>query len=307
MRRVTFFLPWLAVAAAIAVMSTAALSLAGSSPPQEAPEIEDTAPLIAAEEPLLVPDVRRQPYVFAKGILEDAGFAWRVKGGAKGFPANLVTKQKPAAGTLLRDTGAPTIVLTLERNIDYQQRGIAKNSAPYKGTKNVRWDDPAAMEKPPDAMEKSPDAIEKPPDAMEKPPEAVEAPPDPAPAPPPSPVDPPVGSTEETARPAAFIAPGAPPEPLDEIPLPERADNLASKLAGAAQTDELVEHWLYQHEWIVTGALFGWHAGDEALVTLIAIDDDLQQRWGIGAKSAEVARNALDDVRAEIAEAAQGP
>ena len=36
---------------------------------------------VEAEKPdvLVVPDVRRQAYVFAKGILQDAGFAWRVQ------------------------------------------------------------------------------------------------------------------------------------------------------------------------------------------------------------------------------------
>lgn len=281
MRRVTFYLPWLAVATAVAILSTAALSLAGSSPPPEPPESATAQLPVPVEEPLVVPDVRGQPYVFAKGILEDAGFAWRIKGKAKGYPANVVVSQKPSPGTLLSDTGAPTLVLRLQRNTDYEQNGLPKDSSPYPGTKNVLWDD-GSDETPPSSGDP-----------------ATEAPP----------AAPPSGSEhaddgQTSDRPPAFVAPGAPPEPPDEITLVARADKLAGDLAGQEQTPELVDHWLFQHEWIVTGAKFGWYGGEEALLKLIAIDEDLQSRWGIGAKSAEVARQALDEVRAEIAEAA---
>ena len=98
--------------------------------------------------------------------------------------------------------------------------------------------------------------------------------------------------------------PGAPPEPPNEIALAARADKLANDVAGQAKTPELVGHWLFQHQWIVTGATFGWHGGEQALVKLIAIDEDLEARWGIGAKSAQVARRALDEVRTETRGAA---
>ena len=261
----TFFLPWLAVAAAITVFSTAALSLAGSSPPVAEPEDVDATEFLPVEDPLVVPDVRSQPYVFAKGILEDAGFAWRLKGGAKGFPANVVVTQKPAPGTLLVDTGAPTVVLLLERNTDYEQRGLPKNSSPYEGTKNVPWQDPTGASDPPSEG--------------------------PAPA-----AAPDSSSEEPEPRPPVFVEPGAPPEPPDEITLVVRVDKLAAKLDGAAQTEDLVSHWLFQHEWVVTGALFGWHGGEKALVKLIALDEDLEVRWGIGALSADVARDALKEV-----------
>ena len=61
---------------------------------------------------LVVPDVRGQAYVFAKGILEDAGFAWRVPG-ARGFAANTVVGQSPLPGTRVVDTGAPLVTLRL--------------------------------------------------------------------------------------------------------------------------------------------------------------------------------------------------
>jgi hypothetical protein len=57
-----------------------------------------------------------------------------------------------------------------------------------------------------------------------------------------------------------------------------------------------VNHWLYQHSWLVTGARFGWSGGAEALRILVRIDRDLQARWGIGAKSLAVARAALAQV-----------
>lgn len=285
--RLTFFLPWAAVAAALALLSTAALSLAGSSPPQTEPLPTIEEEIVLLEEPLVVPDVRRQPYVFAKGILDDAGFSWRVKGKVEAYPANTVAKQSPAPGTLVVDTGAPRIVLTLKRNKDYEQRGLPQPNSPFKGTKIVLWEDAGAVPEAP-----------------------IEAPSEPDPA---APSTPPASTSEaeteaetETAeRQPAFIVPGAPPEPVEEITLIARAERLEALLAGAARTPELEKAWLYQHEWIVTGAEFGWFSGEEALVLLIEIDEDLQARWGIGAKSAEVARESLAEVRRKTAEANQ--
>ena len=84
---------------------------------------------------LTVPQVTGQAYVFAKGILEDGGFAWHVTGSVQGFAANTVVNQTPAAGTVVLDTGAPTVTLTLGRNPAYAERGMPDNSAPYPGTR----------------------------------------------------------------------------------------------------------------------------------------------------------------------------
>jgi len=65
------------------------------------------------------PDVERQVYVFAKGILQDAGFAWQVEGSVRGYAANTVAIQQPAPGTRVRDTGAPLVVLRLVANAHY--------------------------------------------------------------------------------------------------------------------------------------------------------------------------------------------
>ena len=100
-------------------------------------------------------------------------------------------------------------------------------------------------------------------------------------------------------RPAAFHVPGAPKEPLDEIPLPARARRLETWLTrsrGPTAANE--RHWLYQHAWIVTGAGFGWWHGAEALRVLIRVDRRVESQWGIGYRSEAVARGALAAVEA---------
>ncbi|HZO63179.1 MAG TPA: PASTA domain-containing protein [Gaiellaceae bacterium] len=83
---------------------------------------------------LTVPQVTGQAYVFAKGILQDGGFAWRVTGPVQGYAVNTVVEQHPAAGTVVLDTGAPIVTLTLARNKAYAELGIPSNVAPYTGT-----------------------------------------------------------------------------------------------------------------------------------------------------------------------------
>ena len=56
---------------------------------------------------VLVPDVTGQAFVFAKGSLEDAGFAWHVTGPIHGYAVNRVVSQSPAAGTKLARTRRP--------------------------------------------------------------------------------------------------------------------------------------------------------------------------------------------------------
>jgi hypothetical protein len=83
---------------------------------------------------LLVPDVRAKAYVFAKGMLEDGGFAWRVEGSVRGYAANSVAAQSPAPGTKVFDTGAPTVTLRLSRAKGYEQLGEPETASPYPGT-----------------------------------------------------------------------------------------------------------------------------------------------------------------------------
>ena len=66
-------------------------------------------------------------------------------------------------------------------------------------------------------------------------------------------------------------------------------------------TDANVKHWLFQHEWIVQGAKFGWWHGADALQQLIKDDRRAEALWGIGAKSERVARAALAEVEARKA------
>ena len=117
------------------LLTSAAVTFAAG----EAPSQQPTTPPAAAAAPaapttLVVPDVRGQVYVFAKGILEDGGFAWKVEGSVGGYAASTVDAQSPAPGTVLENTGAPTIVLRLAKNPRYPEKGTPENRSPYSGT-----------------------------------------------------------------------------------------------------------------------------------------------------------------------------
>jgi hypothetical protein len=88
---------------------------------------------------LVVPDVCRLVYVFAKSMLQDAGFAWRVQGQVGGYAANRVLRQSPSPGTLVVDTGAPTVTLELAPNPGFPERGSPDQQAPYPGTTVQVW------------------------------------------------------------------------------------------------------------------------------------------------------------------------
>ena len=241
----------------------------------------------AAQAPeLTVPSVTGQAFVFAKGMLEDSGFAWRVVGSVHGYSGNQVMAQSPAAGTRVVDTGAPTIVLNLVRG-KYAENGVPEDTPSYTGTaiKLAGVTEPAAPKVKPVAKKtpvaKKP-AAKKPAPAKKKPAKKPATKPTKAPA----------------QRPPAFTPTRAPKEPLDEIPLTDRADKLAAWIdSHPRKTNKNVQRWLYQHSWIVTGAEFGWWHGDQALVKLIAVDEQVQQVWGIGHRSEKVARAALAKVR----------
>jgi hypothetical protein len=219
---------------------------------------------------LTVPDVRGKAYVFAKGILQDAGLAWRVQGPVQGFAANAVVYQSPRAGARVVDNGAPTITLRLSKNSAYGERGLPENEAPYAGTRILYLSDwRKEHEQPPPATT----------------PTSTETEPVPEPAKP---------------RKPDFAVDGAPAEPTDELTLPARARMLARRMdAMSKPTDRLVNFWLYQHAWIVTGARFGWHDGADALRILIKIDQSLERRFDFGARSEAVARRALAYVEAK--------
>ena len=114
------------------VLATAAFTFAAD---QKIVGPSPTASSAPAQPPnLLVPSVTGQVFVFAKGILEDAGFAWHVAGPVHGFPSNRVLAQTPAAGTHVVDTGAPTIVVRLAKG-QYAEQGTPEDTSSYTGTR----------------------------------------------------------------------------------------------------------------------------------------------------------------------------
>jgi hypothetical protein len=322
----------LVILVAVWVLGTSTLSLAQEDDAEQAqPPATLPAEPPASEDgtqPLLVPDVRGLPLVFAKGVLEDAGFAWKVDGKPQGYAVNLVASQKVAPGTKVVDTGAPVIVLRLRENPAYDELGMPMNESPYPGTKLVLAEaDGAEAGAEPDAStepDKSADAsgdgasaadesadastdgeaeTAEPGDAGSS---AGEAAGETQPA---ETVDVELAGAEDAAadeestRPPAFNVPGAPAEPLDDIALPERARQLQAwandldKLGAAA-----LDHYAYQHAWIVTGAGFGWWRGAEALRTLIRVDETMQSRFDVGRENEAQARAALAEVERKSAQ-----
>jgi hypothetical protein len=298
----------LLVLVAVWVLGTSTLSLAQEEPPVSADQPAAEADAEAADDPsvLLVPDVRGLPYVFAKGVLEDFGFAWKVNGKVEGYAVNLVAEQSVEPAAKVLDTGAPTIVLQLKKNPNYQTKGLPEDRSPYPGTKLVLAAD--AAEQPATAPAESTQSAS-PDQTSAQPAETEPAQTEPAET---EPTDAETADYEQASntiaeagndaeaeqRPPAFDLPGAPAEPLDEMSLPERAQELADwvadldKLAPAA-----LDHFTYQHAWVVTGAEFGWWRGAEALEIVIQADEQLQQKFGTGKKYEAIARAALTEVR----------
>jgi hypothetical protein len=230
---------------------------------------------------LTVPDVRGKAYVFAKGILQDSGLAWRVQGSVQGYAANSVVYQSPRAGARVVDNGAPTVTLRLSKNSAYGERGLPENEAPYSGTRILTLSEWRAEHEQPQETTSSPTTATTTPTTT---PTTTETQP--------------AAEPVETRKPD-FEVPGAPAEPADELTLPARARMLARRMdAMSKPTNQLVNYWLYQHAWIVTGARFGWHDGAEALRILIKVDQSLVRRFEFGARSERVARRALAYVEA---------
>jgi hypothetical protein len=264
----TAFVPRITAFVVLGLFATATLTWAAetrltvsstSTPPAAADQVSI----------VIVPDVRGQAYVFAEGILEDAGFAWRVPG-ANGFAANIVVGQSPLPGTRVVDTGAPPVTLTLGTTARYPQRGTPLNISPFAATA-FRLASEAAVRT------------------------HVVAP-KPAVAPK---VAKPVVRITPLVRKPDFIVAGAPKEPLKEMPLVRRSQLLAAWLAThRVKTPANVQHWSYQSAWIITGAKFGWWHGAEALKVLIRADARAQAHWGVGSRSASLARAALASVEA---------
>jgi hypothetical protein len=273
-------LPRLVLVLLAFALGTATLTFAASK--QMASQTATPPATTQAQTPLVVPDVLGQAYVFAKGILQDAGFAWRVGPGAGGYAPYTVIAQSPPPGTRVVDTGAPLVVVRLARTPGYREsRHTADDGSPYAGTA-VRLADlavnvtPAA---PKPTVKPTAKPAAKPVKTAAKPKKKTAAP---------------------RFRKPDFVVAGARKEPADEIPLTLRAKRLDAWVAAhRTPNDRVVRHWLYQHSWIVEGARFGWWHGAQALEILIGVDRRVQREWGIGARSEAEARAALGYVRAK--------
>jgi hypothetical protein len=267
------------------LLATAALTYAAAqrmgATPTAPPAAATTTP--AAPKILVVPDVRSQAYVFAKGTLGDAGFGWRVKGSVKGFAANTVAAQSPAPGTRVVDTGAPLIVLHLAQSKG-KELGIPDAVSPLRPTALRLADLTVAPVKHVAAAPKKKVAVKKKATVVKKQATVVKRTP---------------SKKTPERRPPAFAVAGARREPLSEPPLTVRANNLLKWLQrGPKPTDANVQYWLYQHAWIVAGARMGWWHGSSALQTLVTVDNRVWALWGIGARSEAIARSALAEVEA---------
>src|SRR6266480_4541673 len=128
--RIATRLPRLAIVGLVLLLASATLAVGAAKRMAAVPQ---GAPAPVATPTVTVPDIAGQAFVFAKGTLEDAGLAWKVVGGVHGYAANKVAKQTPAAGTKLKDTGAPTITVTLARTA-YPEKGEPEDVSPYIGT-----------------------------------------------------------------------------------------------------------------------------------------------------------------------------
>ncbi len=267
-------LPRIGAVVVLGLFMTATLTYAAQKRLQAAktPPPAVTAP---AQDTLVVPNVEGQAYVFAEGVLEDAGFAWRVAG-SNGYAANRVVSQSPPAGTRVVDTGAPLVTVSLARATGYPQKGTPVNVSPYAATP-LRLAGAGAVATPKaTAAPRTKAAPRKKQHSASKPQTAA-----------------------AQARTPDFVVAGAPAEPTNEMPLVRRAQLLDRWLFAHRQKSKAnVQHWLYQNQWIVTGATFGWWHGAQALRVLIQVDRRAQKLWGVGAKSESVARAALAEVKA---------
>jgi PASTA domain-containing protein len=282
------------VAALVAVVALATTGIAWAASgglPKVGKVPAVTTPKSAA--PLVVPDVREQAFVFAKETLQDAGFAWRVTGTVQGYAANTVVGQSPEPGTRVIDTGAPLITLTLKKNTAYAQKGVAENDSPYTPTALEPTGGAAVASGPAAPAPVTPTTQHR----VAKQPTSVRA--DAAAEPSTTTAAAPAKTAKAASawpktRPPAFVVPGAKKEPLDEMPLTERATELGTWLtAHPKPTTANVNYWLYQNAWVVDGARFGWWHGVDALRTLIAVDARADSMWHIGSKSEAAARQAL--------------
>jgi hypothetical protein len=269
-----------AVVAAVLVACSVGATVTLAAARQAAAHRSSSVPAVKWP-PLVVPDVRGQIYVFAKGMLEDAGFGFRVQGSVPGFPGNHVVVQVPAPGTKVLNNGSPVVTLRLSGSSKAQ--GSPQNLAPYPMSQLRVFHRRVTV-----ASRVVPKAAAP----------TAKAAPKAKPAATPAHVKHATKTAAQRRQPD-FVVAGAPKEPLDEMPLVDRARKLDSWVAShPAQTPANVQRWLFQHAWIVTGAKFGWWHGAQALQVLIGTDSRIEAQWGIGLRSQRQAQAALAWVQA---------
>lgn len=262
--RFTAAIPRVVVVAAAGLFATATITLAAGTALR--PSVSHNKRAGKSLHLLVVPDVRKQVFVFAKGMLEDEGLGWRVEGSVHGYPSNVVVSQSPAAGTRVIDTGAPGVTLELARSTKYGETGEPEDRSPY-GASVVRLFRRHTVKHSAKPVATKTTAASR--------------------------------SAQAPVRRPAFVVPGAPREPLREMPLQVRARRLAVWLGHhRTPTEANVHHWLYQHAWIVAGAKFGWSGGAQALAILVRVDRRAERLWGIGSHSRQIALRAFRSVRA---------
>jgi hypothetical protein len=278
--RIATRLPRLAIVGVVLLLASATLAVGAA---KRLTAVPTGAPAPVTAPTLVVPDLAGQAFVFAKGTLEDTGFAWRVMGSVHGYAANKIASQSPPAGTRVRDTGAPTIIVKLARTA-YTQKGQPEDVSPYVGTPVQPIRLAVTKLTPVAPVPTAPKGAEtKAPTAAKLPTTKTAA-----------------ASGAPVERPAAFVVASAPAEPMKEMPLTRRAKLLTTWISSHSRTKANVRHFLYQHSWIVTGASFGWWHGAEALRELIAADHLAEQRWRIGTKSELLAARALAKIEARV-------
>ena len=230
----------------------------------------------------VVPGVIGQPYVFAESTLQQEGFGWKVVGSVAGWAGVTVSSQIPAPGTKVVDTGAPLVTLRLVKPKGYVTQGAPENSSPYAGTKIMFSASSTGTGQSTTSAQTTTTGTFS--TSTTKSTSTLTS----------TSTSTKTTTSQAETRPPAFTIAGAKSEPLDEIPLLQRAKNLSTWLDSHRQASAASErYWLFQHAWIVTGAKFGWWHGAQALEILIAVDKRVEALWGMGAASEREARQAL--------------
>ena len=231
-----------------------------------------------------------RPTSSRRASLEQDGFAWRVTAPCPGFAANVVVSQSPAPGTRVFDDGAPTSSLRLSRNATTRRRACPRTSRPYAGKPSPGRSACGAAEakdRPGEGRHSGGEARES--AAAEGEAVTAEAA---KPTPPPARARPP-SSSPARRRSRSTRSSSA----------PARSSSQPGSRSIRSRTAANVDHWLYQHAWIVTGAKLRLVAtAPQALRDADRRRPAVSQKlWGVGSQSEQVARAAARGGPSEVA------